>query len=262
MTDRDQKTEIRRQRLEVSQQGAIGMDRPNLIKNNSIYAFRLLPCLAVYLLLLQGCGALFHRNRPEQTSLPRLNRILVLPMDRASIQPGQEKASCSLSDVPSYVSPIPQEASDELTRLLVYNLHEDKRFVFIPKGRCLGLLNSMLAKDVKASQLQLIQAFGRDFKADAVLYGKIFRYEDRIGKKYGVKRPASVAFTLYLIRVKDGVVLWHNTFDETQQPLMENLFKARLYRKSGMHWLTARELADYGLTEATNELKGLLLSEP
>ncbi|NIA08384.1 MAG: hypothetical protein GWP10_01075, partial [Nitrospiraceae bacterium] len=107
-------------------------------------------------------------------------------------------------------------------------------------------------------QLHLIQAFGRELKADAVLYGKLFRYEDRIGKKYGVKRPASVAFTLYLISVKDGAVLWHTTFDETQQPLMENLFKAKLYKKSGMHWLTARELANYGLTEATNELKDLL----
>ncbi len=234
------------------------MSRPNFQRDYSIYACRLLFWLFPYLLLLQGCNASFQRNRTEELSLSGLSRILVLPMDRASIQTRGQKAACNLSDVPSYVSPIPEKASEEMTRLLIYNLHEDKRFVFISRGRCLGLLNSIFARDIKASQLHLIQAFGREFNADAVLYGKIYRYEDRIGKKYGVKRPASVAFTLYLIRVRDGAVLWHNTFDETQQPLMKNLFKIRLYRKTGIHWLTARELADYGLTEATDELKGLL----
>ena len=179
-------------------------------------------------------------------------------MDRASIRPGQERATCALSDTVFDVHPIPPEASDEVTRLLVHALQGDKRFIFVPEGQCVGFLNAILAKDIKASQLHLIQAFGKELKVDAVLYGKLFRYEDRIGRKYGVKRPASVAFALYLIRVRDAAVLWHTTFDETQQPLMENLFKAKLYKKSGMHWLTAQELANYGLTEATNELKDLL----
>jgi len=104
----------------------------------------------------------------------------------------------------------------------------------------------------------LIQAFGEELKVDAVLYSKLFRFEDRIGGEYSVKRPASVAFTLQIIRVSDGATLWRNTFDETQQALMENLLKAGLYRKTGLRWLTATQLADYGLSHAADELKNLL----
>ncbi|MBW2097245.1 MAG: hypothetical protein JRG77_00265 [Deltaproteobacteria bacterium] len=119
-------------------------------------------------------------------------------------------------------------------------------------------MNSMLAADIKASRLRLIQAFGKELKVDAVLYGKLFRFEDRIGGEYAVKSPASVGFTLQIIRVSDGAILWRNTFDETQQSLMENILKAGLYRKTGMRWLTAAELANYGINQAVGELKNLL----
>jgi hypothetical protein len=150
------------------------------------------------------------------------------------------------------------EASDEVTRLLFQALQGDQRFLIVSKGRCIGLLNSQLATDIKASELRLIQAFGEELKVDAVLYSKLFRFEDRTGAEYSVKRPASVAFTLQIIRVSDGAILWRNTFDETQQALMENLMKAGLYRKTGLRWLTASQLAEYGLHQAVDELKNLL----
>ena len=67
-----------------------------------------------------------------------------------------------------------------------------------------------------------------------------------------------MTFTLQIIQVSDGAILWRNTFDETQQALTENLLKVGLYKKIGLRWLTATELANYGLNQAIDELKNLL----
>jgi len=224
-----------------------------------ICTYSLLFCLTAFLLFLQGCDGLFQkRGATKQTPLPVLNRIAVLPMDRASAQPGQERPTCLLNGALSDIHKITPEASSEVTRFLFQAFQGNQRFLIVSEGQCIGLLNSLLATDIKASRLRLIQAFGEELKVDAVLYSKLFRFEDRIGGEYSVKRSASVAFTLQIIRVSDGAVLWHNTFDETQQSLMENLLKAGLYRKTGLRWLTATELADYGLNQAVDELKNLL----
>jgi hypothetical protein len=225
----------------------------------AIFTFLLLFCLIAPLLFLQGCNGFFQkRSETKQPMLPVLNRIAVLPMDRASAQPSREKPTCLLSGPLSDVLKITPEASDEVTRLLFQALQGDQRFLIVSEGRCIGFLNSLLATDIKASELRLIRAFGEELKVDAVLYSKLFRFEDRIGGEYSVKKPASVAFTLQIIRVSDGATLWRNTFDETQQSLMENLMKAGLYRKIGLRWLTAAQLAEYGLNQAADELKNLL----
>ncbi len=39
---------------------------------------------------------------------------------------------------------------------------------------------------------------------------------------------------------------------------MENLLKAGMYKKTGLRWLTAAQLADYGLNQAVDELMNLL----
>ncbi len=235
------------------------MKSTNFRTSPAIFTFILLFCLIAPLLFLHGCNGFFQkRGGTKQTPLPVLNRIAVLPMDRASAQPSRERPTCLLSGPLSDVRKITPEASDELTRLLFQAFQGDQRFLIVSEGRCIGFLNALLATDIKASELQLIQAFGEELKVDAVLYSKLFRFEDRIGGEYSVKRPASVAFTLQIIRVSDGATLWRNTFDETQQALMENLLKAGLYRKTGLRWLTAAQLADYGLNQAVDELKNLL----
>lgn len=235
------------------------MDSKKLRVCPVICTYLLLFCLTASLLFLQGCnGLLQKKGGTKQTPLPALNRIAVLPMDRASAQSGQERPTCVLSDALSDIHKITPEANSEVTHLLFQAFQGDQRFLIVSEGQCIGLLNSLLAADIKASRLQLIQAFGKELKVDAVLYSELFRFEDRIGGEYSVKRSASVAFTLQIIRVSDGAILWRNTFDETQQSLMENLLKAGLYRKTGLRWLTATELADYGLNQAVNELKDLL----
>ncbi|MGC9022459.1 MAG: hypothetical protein ACP5J5_05030, partial [Dissulfurimicrobium sp.] len=194
-------------------------------------------CLILSGLIFQSCATVFYKEAAPP--LPNIKSIAVLPIDRAVTKPGQEKATCALSDTTFDTSNVPPEASSKLTETLVSLLKDDPRFRPIPEGECIGFLNAFLKADIKASQLHLIQSFGRELGVEAVLYGKLYRFNERIGSSYSVQRPASVAFSLHLIRVSDGAVLWQYTFDETQQPLTENLLKANLYKESGLKWLTA-----------------------
>ena len=43
--------------------------------------------------------------------------------------------------------------------------------------------------------------------------------------------------------------LWSGQFDETQQPLSENVLSASRYPGGGSRWLTAEELATWGARE-------------
>ncbi len=221
----------------------------------------LLACVLVALVLsacswLPGGGRPARRPRP----LPELKKIAVLPMDRSRVKPGEEHVTCSLSDTVVTAGDVSVEEAAAVTRVLRSQVHGDRRFLMVPVGQCVGFLNSLLEADVKASTLKLIRSFGRELGVDAVLYGKLYRFEQRIGGPYAVKRPASVALSLHLIRVSDGKILWSFTFDETQKPLSEDLFKAGFYRKAGMKWLSAEELASYGISKAIGELKRRLPS--
>ncbi len=207
------------------------------------------------LLILSACGFIGGNRAGIQTPLPTLKRIAVLPMDRVSTKPASERPTCTLNDVVINSQEIPPRTAREVTSILFREFKGNPRFVLVPEGACMGFLNAMLATDIKASQLKLIRSFGRQLGVDAVLYGKLYRFRDRIGSPYSVKRPASVAFSLHLIRVSDGAILWSYTFDETQQSLTENLFQFRLYRKEGMRWLTAKELIQYAMDQAANDLK-------
>jgi hypothetical protein len=225
----------------------------------AVFTFILQSYLIAVFLFLQGCNGFFQRgDDTRQTPLPMLKRIAILPMDRASAEPNLKRSECLLSGLSPEAYGIEPEASGDITRLLFQNFQDDQRFLIVSEGRCIGLLNSQLASDIKASKLRLIQAFGEELEVDAVLYSQLFRFEDRIGTKYSVERPASVAFTLQLIKVSDGATLWRHKFDQTQKGLMENLLEAGLYKKVGLRWLTAIQLADHGLNYAADELKKLL----
>jgi TolB-like protein len=90
---------------------------------------------------------------------------------------------------------------------------------------------------------------GRGLQADAVITGTIYRFRQRVGASMAATTPASVSFAIEFIRVSDGRVLWSRAYDETQRSLDQNLFKLGRFLKKGGKWLTAEELAVFGLKE-------------
>jgi hypothetical protein len=92
---------------------------------------------------------------------------------------------------------------------------------------------------------------------DAVLTGIITRYDDRQGSALLVDHPASVAYEAYLISARDGEILWRARFDETQQPLLDNLLLIGRFFKGGGVWQTNDTLARIGLERVVKTFPGI-----
>jgi len=100
----------------------------------------------------------------------------------------------------------------------------------------------------------MIKDVGMTLEADAVLVGEVYRWQDRVGTDYGIEKPASVAFDLSLVRSSDGGILWRSNYDKTQKSLMEDLLDLDTYIRSGGRWLTAEELADFGIKRLVSDM--------
>jgi hypothetical protein len=105
-----------------------------------------------------------------------------------------------------------------------------------------------------SNDMARLRNIGELVYADAVLAGRVLRYRERVGSEIGVKSAASVAFTLDLIDVQRGDVIWSARFDETQKGLSENILSLGDIRERGIRWLTAEQLAQDGVRKMVNQL--------
>jgi hypothetical protein len=121
------------------------------------------------------------------------------------------------------------------------------------------IISDSETKDVSASipqtnDMARLRKIGELVYADAVLTGRMLRYRERVGGDIGVQTPASVAFTLELIDVQRGDVIWSSRFEETQKGLSENILSLGDIRERGLRWLTAEQLAQDGVRKIINQL--------
>jgi len=146
--------------------------------------------------------------------------------------------------------PIEGDPSPLLTRLLWELIQEKgKGFDYISPGQAEGVYNIQLAKGIEKDPVLLMKAMGTQMEADYVLWGSVFRYQERIGTGYGIQQPASVAVDLHLLRVKDGSLVWRAQWAQTQKSLVENLLEVEIFFKRKMRWVTVQELSRQGLDE-------------
>jgi hypothetical protein len=134
-----------------------------------------------------------------------------------------------------------------LDRALEKNLTDWATFEYVPEALAGKVFNTIRRRDMSLSLIEVIQKTGKAFKTDAALVGHLYRFSPRIGGELSAEKPASVAFDLALVRIKDRQIIWKNTFDETQQSLTENIFNLGEYLTRGIRWYTAEELATYGM---------------
>lgn len=119
----------------------------------------------------------------------------------------------------------------------------------IPLQDSVDALERIPRDEVKDSPRSLAQKLGIALKADLMILGNVWKYRDRVGGSQGISQPASVSFAIYMIEVESGELLWKEVFSETQSSLAENAFKARAFFERGSKWLSANELASYGVNE-------------
>lgn len=104
-------------------------------------------------------------------------------------------------------------------------------------------------------------ALGREVSADAVLYGTVERYKERIGVDYAAASPAAVSFTLHLIDRKSKQVVWTAKFSKSQKALTENMMNLISFLQNSGRWVRAHEIAMEGVKEAVADLHGQLALE-
>lgn len=81
----------------------------------------------------------------------------------------------------------------------------------------------------------------------------VYRFEERRGSNLAVDRPASVGFHVHLY--KGSALVKTVVFDETQQPLSDNVLKLGTFLKRGGKWITADQLAQEGVQKVVDQLE-------
>ncbi len=199
--------------------------------------------IAVILAVIILSGCMSKETAPESDyNLSGTEKILVLPFRDMTMIYGQDASvRCPVCGRVFITGRVPVDAAERLTNSLVSNLKSRKKYKIVT--------SSLVSEEQTFSERKLIVKKGREYKVDAVIAGYIYRYKERVGNRYSVKSPASVAFGIHLISTKGGRIIWSGHFDETQRSLSENLFKLKKFIKRKASWITADEMATNGFED-------------
>ncbi|MBW2097106.1 MAG: hypothetical protein JRI80_19810 [Deltaproteobacteria bacterium] len=211
---------------------------------------------AAILFLLTGCGG----NRPPVPEKPAFQgtaKIAIVGF-RAALDEGElpHTVRDPLSGAVFRAEPVPPDVVRDMTRELFERLKARGGQEVLPPGQALGAYSSLASGDMKLALLpaKMLQEIGKMLGADLVLAGYLYRWTERRGTEYAVKRAASVAFSLQLVRVTDGRIIWKGKFDKTQRSLSENILDLKTFLGGGGRWMSARKLACLGLDRLLAEM--------
>ena len=147
-------------------------------------------------------------------------------------------------------------SQNTLTRLLQEKIEASGTFKILPSEKVEAALSKSDRRQFELKPMRSFIQLGKTLDMDFIFIGVLFRFEERIGSHIGAEKPASVAFDVHLIRLKDEKMVWIGRFDETQRPLSENLLKIGSFVRRKGSWLTAEELSSVGMDEMLKRFPG------
>ncbi len=153
--------------------------------------------------------------------------------------------------------PIEEGAAESITADAWGRLTLVSGWEVVPESDVRGVMQQLPPTTLANMQSNALK-LGREVSADAVLYGTVTRYEERVGTDYAAKSPAAVAFALHLIDVHNGVVLWTARYARQQEALTQNIFNVGNFLANRGRWVRAHDLAERGVDEALDDLKSKL----
>jgi len=201
-----------------------------------------------YLAVLSACNTNFIvSDKPVPES--GMGKILIMPvMDMAAVYGEKISVRCPICGKIFLTGKADPEASRMLTEQVFKILKKNGKYNLLFLGMAEGVMTDLLAENTKdVSERDLLVKAGRQVQAYAVMAGYLYRFKERIGKRYSVESPASVAFGFHLVRVSDGRVLWGGNYDVTQRALSENILQIGTFLKRKGKWVTVEEMTKEGL---------------
>ena len=122
-----------------------------------------------------------------------------------------------------------------------------ERVVSLAKAR---EIYGVMPKDNKVdTPLSVTKRLGEALEANLMILGTVRKYRRRTADTGEGYRAVAVAFTVYLVDVPTGKMLWKDRFAESQSSFTDDILRRRKGVKKGMKWLTADEMARRGVKE-------------
>jgi len=218
---------------------------------------RLAMCAMIAVWCIAGLmfdGYLANRAAAQSRAEPikvQWEKIGVMPFFKGKQSPDKgESLNCPICDLYFRSENIKDGADRAITRYVQEVLERRYKDKVISLEEVSRLYQEIPRDDTKDTPRSLAQKAGEALGTDLMIVGTVWRYRDRVRDPMGPERGASVAFDMYLIEVSSGKTVWKAKFDETQRPLTEDIRGAKVLIKKGAKWLSADELASYGVEEA------------
>ena len=207
------------------------------------------------IVLLGGCMAK-DQGRSLYSGPPIESGKIVFLGFKPALSPGQEPTYFHNPMTGGSVrsEPVSQSLTDIISDKLYTLLADAKDYEFINLREIKKLTDPSLFEANSNDDIKIIQTIGKAVSADVALSGYLYRIHEREGSEYAADSPASVAFDIYLISVKDGQFLWKGSFDQTQKSLSENLLEFKTFLKFKGKWVDAGTLAEIGLKELVSNM--------
>jgi hypothetical protein len=201
--------------------------------------------LLVALLALAGCP------KPAPVVQQQVFSAAEGSLDRVAVLPFYARPELSSSLSGSGVTG--EEVSDIVATYFADELRQQGVSAIAPNDLVMAFTDAGLATP-RRDPRRAMELASSHFGATSVLMGEVYRWRDREGRNLGAGRPASVGFEVRLYDTRTGRRLWNGRFDETQRPLTEEIRNVRRYPGGGSRWLTASELARWGVGASVDTL--------
>jgi TolB-like protein len=200
---------------------------------------RLRPLALALFLAVAACGS---KQPPHPPLFARV--VAVLPFETApSADRGERRGEA--------------KAGDLVTAQVYRYLSQQTTYLIVPD---VTVVDTLATPDLRRAigQHERAAQLGKAVGADGVLFGRVDRYDQRVGTAYGASQGASVRFSIGLVSVATGEVVWEGEFEETQESLAANFFDWWIFWDAGPRWLSASELAGLGVDKLLDECRASL----
>lgn len=194
-------------------------------------------CLLVF--SLSSCSTMNSSDKEAQAPLQPLTCIAVIPAT----------TSVAKDDTISYEDArLLEKGASHATSFMADELSGN------PKVRLINTAQmSHAVQEVSGGISGTIAALGEKVNCEGVLITTIRRFVPREGTELSVDNPASADFMMVLRHAPTGAMLWSADFQETQEPLLSNIFSYNKAQKRGFRWVTAEQLLEQGLKQRLDE---------
>jgi len=212
--------------------------------------------LGMVLILLSG-SPINGRSETDHTSSEnadlstlQFKRIAVMPFLAGKLEspeePVEKPLSRPLKQLHIDAENLAEGADHIMTRLVNDALQIRFANQVVSMEEAAAVYSDVIRDQMLDTPRKRAKKFGENLHADLVVVGTIWRFREKGTFQEMPDRPASVAFSVYLMEVASGNRLWRNTFDGTQKTLSEDVLGGLKQIKMGLRWLSVNELARYG----------------